>query len=406
MKIKYVFIILILLFSLVCLSGCYDSRGIETLAYVVALGIDKGENNTIRLTLQFAVPKESDSSSSSSQSSNSTIIDVDCSTIESGISLINSYISKKINLSNCKALVISETLAYEGVSDYLYALVNNVELRSDCYIIVSRCDAYDFLSNSTPTLESVPARYYELIVNSSEYTGFTETIHLSDFYKNILSTTAQPIAILGGVNTKQTQKSAANASTADGGYKADETPIETKTSTENMGLAVFAGDKLVGELDNIETLCHLIVSNKLENATITIQNPYDYNTNISLYIGLAKGTKRNVKIINDYPYITCDISVNGYVLGLEDTLDLSNEETLKTLNDAVSSYLEYCINNYLYKTSKNLHSDIDNFGIHVLHNYLTTKEWAASDWLNNYQNAFFDVNVESNVISGYLFNKF
>lgn len=197
MKIKYIFLILILLFSLVCLSGCYDSRGIETLAYVVALGIDKSNNNTIRLTLQFAVPTSSDSSSSSSQSSSSTIIDVECTTIDSGISLVNSYISKKVNLSHCKALVISETLACEGVADYIYALVNNVEFRSDCYVVISRCDAYYFLSNSTPTLESVPARYYELIPNSSEYTGFTQSVHLSDFYKNVLSTTAQPVAILG-----------------------------------------------------------------------------------------------------------------------------------------------------------------------------------------------------------------
>lgn len=180
------------------LSGCYDAKGIETLAYAVAIGIDKGENNTIRLTLQFAVPTSSDSSSSSSaQTSNSTVIYVDCSTIDSGISLINSYLSKKVNLSHCKAIVISEVLAYEGISEYIYTLVNNVEVRPDCYIVISRCDAYDFLNNSTPTLESVSARYYELILNSSEYTGFTETIYLSNFYRNILSSTQQPVAILG-----------------------------------------------------------------------------------------------------------------------------------------------------------------------------------------------------------------
>lgn len=197
MKIRYFFLILILLCSLFCLSGCYDYRGIESLAYVVALGIDKVDNNSIRLTLQFAVPSSSDSSSSSSQAKDSTIIDVECSTIDSGISLVNSYISKKVNLSHCKAVVISEELAYEGVADYIYTLVNNIEFRPDCYVIISRCDAYYFLKNSTPTLESVPARYYELIANSSYSTGFTESIYLSDFYRNILSVTAQPVAILG-----------------------------------------------------------------------------------------------------------------------------------------------------------------------------------------------------------------
>ncbi len=173
-----------------------------------------------------------------------------------------------------------------------------------------------------------------------------------------------------------------------------------------MGLAVFVGDKLVGELDNIEALSHLIVSNKLQNATITIQNPYDYNTDISIYISLAKDTKNTVEIINDYPYITCNVSISGYVLTLEDTLNLSDEETLQTLNSTVSSYLEYCIYSYLYKTSKDFSADIDNFGKHVLSDYLTLEEWEASDWLNNYENSFFKVNVDANILSGYLFSNF
>lgn len=406
MELKYIIIILILLISLFLLSGCYDSRSVETLAYAVAIGIDKANSNTIRLTIQFAVPTTSDSSSSSSQASSSTVLDVECSTIDAGISLINSYISKKVNLSHCKAIVFSESLAYEGISNYIYELINNIQIRPDCYIIVSRCDSYYFLSNSVPTLESVPARYYELILNSSEYSGYTESIHIANFYENILSTTSQPIAILGGVNSSATQESASNPTTLDSGYKADETPLETANHVENMGLAVFNGDSIVGELDNIETLCHLIVSNKLKNATITIPNPNDFNNNISIYINLAKKTKNHVKIINDYPYITCDISVTGYILNPNETIDLTDAETVQIINDSVKSYLTSCISSYLYKTAKEFKCDIDDFGKYVLSNYLTWDEWEASDWLNNYENSFFNVNVNSNIVSAHLFNKF
>ena len=48
-------IILIIIFCLVFLTGCYSAEGLETLAYAVAIGIDKGENDKIRLSLQFAV---------------------------------------------------------------------------------------------------------------------------------------------------------------------------------------------------------------------------------------------------------------------------------------------------------------------------------------------------------------
>lgn len=132
----------------------------------------------------------------SSQSQNSTVTTVDCASIDSGIALINSYISKKINLSHCKVIIISEELAYEGISEYIYTLVNNIQIRPDCNVVISRCNAEDYLNNSTPTLESVSARYYEFTLNSSEYTGYTEDIKLYDFYSDLLSTTCEAHAIL------------------------------------------------------------------------------------------------------------------------------------------------------------------------------------------------------------------
>lgn len=52
---KTISILLIIILSLFSLSGCYSAKGIETLAYAVAIGIDKGENDLIRLSLQFAL---------------------------------------------------------------------------------------------------------------------------------------------------------------------------------------------------------------------------------------------------------------------------------------------------------------------------------------------------------------
>lgn len=38
---------------------------------------------------------------------------IECNSIDSGINLLNSFISKRINLAHCKAFVFSETLAKE-----------------------------------------------------------------------------------------------------------------------------------------------------------------------------------------------------------------------------------------------------------------------------------------------------
>lgn len=409
MKIKFIAILLVMIFCLTTLTGCYSAEGLETLAYAVALGIDKGESDKIRLSLQFAILSNSSSGSGggSSQSQESTVTTVDCNSIDSGIALINSYISKKVNLSHCKAIVISEELAYEGVSEYVYTLVNNLELRPDCNVIISRCKASDYLDNSKPTLESVSARYYEFTLNSSEYTGYTENVTLADFYSDMLSTTSQAHAILGGINTDATNQthSSLEPYETSGSYKADETPIKSATVIENMGIAVFYNDRLVGELSGMECLSHLIVLDEFESATISAPNPYNQESVISLYITADKSPDISVELVNGTPFIECNISLDASILSLDENLDYSDKNTLTTIQEYTNSYLEQSISSYLYKTSKEYKSDIENFGTHVTKNYLTWNEWIESDWLYNYQNAFFTVNVDTWIQSGKLYSK-
>lgn len=409
MRKKIVCLLLVIILSSTSLTGCYSARGLETLAYAVAIGIDKGDgDNKLKLTLQLAVTSDSSSGGGgSTQSQQSTVTSVDCSSIDTGISLINSYISKKINLSHCKAIVFSEEYAYEGVSEELFTLVNNLEIRPDCNIIISRCTAMDYLNNVQPTLESVSARYYELILNSSEYTAYSENIVLNDFYNSLLNSSSSPYAILGGINNKSTQKEYTTSSVYDseGSYKADETPIVSPNGIENMGLAIFSGDKLVGELDGSQTLSHIIITNNLKSAIISVPNPYKANSVVSLYITQNKNTKTSVKFVNNYPYITCDIFVTCNILSLEEGLDYSNEDVLKNIEEFTNSYLQQNIISYLYKTSKEYKTDIASFGKYALKEYLTWNDWSNSNWSANYENSFFKVNVNSTIQSGQLFTK-
>lgn len=396
---KIISLFLILILSLFFLSGCYDARGVETFAYAVAIGFDKGENNILKLSIQFASSGESGKGGSSSQYTDTTVSTVECTTLDSGINLINSYMSKQVNLSHCKIIVFSEEIAKDGIADYISTLKNNTEIRPDCNIIVSRCDASDFLNASSPGLEVLSARYYELVLNSSEYTGYTENITLYSFFFSYSNNYAEPVAILGGINSKNTHKQdkAASYVNIDGNYKADETPIKDKTSLENMGLAVFKRDKLVGELTGIDSLCHLLVTNKFNSASITIPSPFEQNSIIDLYISKNKNSTNTVELVNGYPYIKCYINIDGAVLSASENFDFTKEENFDLLNEYAKSYLEEKITSYLYKTAKDFNSDIVGFGRKLSKNYLTISEFEDVDWLNLYKNSFFEVNVKVNV---------
>ena len=418
-------IILLLLFIFIFTNPYLSSHNIDSLAYVVALGLDVGETNNLKLSLQLYKPTESSGSSSgSSQSSNSLINSVDCSSISSGINLFNSYISKQISLSHCKVIVISEELAKQGISKYLYTLVNNVQIGSDCNIIISKSDSYSFLENSKPTVEKLIARYYESAPMSSLYTGFTEDVTLGDFFSDYTDSFKQPHAILGSINTSQTQdniissnnaKTNTSSSTAsitdntnyendnkDSDYIAGETPITSENNIESMGLAVFYSDKLVGELNALETLCHMIVVNKIQTAEIQISSPVNLNEKIDISLKQNLAPKISLKIINNTPYIKINLNINARIRSMDENSEHLNEDNILKIEESVNKYLEENISAYLYKTAKQFNSDIVGFGKYAVGYFKTLDEWQDYNWLYNYRNSFFDVTVNSDIKSTYL----
>ncbi len=393
-----IFILAVLL--VVASSSYYGIQGIDNLAYVVAIGLDAGKDNNIKLSLQISVPNGGEGgSSSSSQSSSSLVNTIECSSISTGIALFNSYLGKEVNLSHCKVLVISEELATKGISEYLYTLTNDIQFRTDSNIIISKCDASAFLEYSTPELDKVAARYYEIAPTSSEYTGYTESITCNEFFTAINATTSEPVAILGSINTDDTHNTSQDT---DSSYTAGETPITGNTSIETMGLAVFNGDKFVGELNGIESICHLIISNKLKNAQIRIPSPIEELDYIDLYIELKKNTKNSLYLVNSSPYITSNVKITARIHSMNQNIDLDDDSLVANIEKYAENYLKENISSYLYKTSKELHADIDSFGLYALKYFNYLSDWEDYNWLHHYQDAFFDVNVDVDLNSSYL----
>lgn len=404
---KIFIIIVIIAIIIFGISGSYAAANIDKLAYVVALAIDKGTNNNIKLTIQLANPNSfaSESSSSSSQSSASVLTSVECSTIESGINLLNSYISRNINLSHCKAIMISEELASLDLSQYIYNLCNNVEVSSHANIIITKCNANEYLKMSNPVLENFSARYYQIAPTSSKYTGYTNAIPLIDFFNSMLDTCKQPIATLGDINIDSTHSTNTDSTVTnkDSSYVAGQTPITSNNHVESMGVAVFRNGTLVGELNGLESICHMMVSGELQSCNIQVKDPQGHPEDISLNLKLKGKPKYSLTFINGFAYIKVDIKLNVRVLSVDSECDYSDENISKALEEELNSYLEKTILDYLYKTSKEFNSDIDGFGKYAIKYFTTTDEWNNYNWLENYENSFFSVIVDSKLKSGYSF---
>ena len=104
-----------------------------------------------------------------------------------------------------------------------------------------------------------------------------------------------------------------------------------------------------------------------------------------------------MKLVNNSPFITCNVELQAKVLSMDNDLNLTDENNIRLLESAANKYLEEQINTYLYKISKDYHSDIAGFGKYLVKNYLTIKDWEDFNWLENFKNSYFKVNVNTNI---------
>ena len=187
MKKKFRLLTVILIIIISIISGNTNVNGIDKYYFVIAIALDKSDDNNL-LKLSVQIPSNSSNNSKegdSSQSSNSKIYSVEGRSINECITILNNYLSKKINLSHCSALVISEELSKEGIRSYFNTFNNNSELRHSCQILISSEKALTVLENVSTSGEVFSSRLYDYLTTSVNYTAYTEKSTFGTIFKSL-----------------------------------------------------------------------------------------------------------------------------------------------------------------------------------------------------------------------------
>ena len=401
--VKNFFILILTIVFVSAFSTSYSSLNIDNIVVVVAIGLDISENNNLKLSFQFTNPiSVSGKETGGSEQSPSIIYTVDASSISTGINIMNTYIAKKVNLSHCKLIAFSEELATRGITDEVFTLINEVQIRPSTNIAVTKCSAKNYLEHSKPLTENLLPKYYEIFSKSSEYTGFVSNSTIGNFFNSLNCKSCEPYAILGGLTSQNKAPSTNINSQQNYSIKSNESSITGQNRSENIGIAVFKEGKLVGELNAIETLCFLTTKNKVNEFLISVPDSENENEYIDVYMIPNNNSNITIDIINGSPYIKVNYKFDGRIYSMKKNSKYLDNSTLESLSDSCNTYLESVIKNFLYKTSKNFNSDITEFGLFAQSNFLTIKEFENYSWNEKYKDSFFDVTVNTKIRSSFL----
>ena len=448
MKKKFIIILILFVVFITFIAGfsnSYISRRIEHLAYVLVLGIDKGEKARLKISTQF-INVSSSSSGASSDSSQIVLTSCEANSIFSGLNLLNSYIGKEINLAHCSVVVFSEEIAKEGISSEIYSLINNEELRSSANIVVTNCKAYDYINNSKPNLENLTSKYFDTFDITSKLTGYFSNITLGDFFNNLSESNSDPIAVLGGLNStarseenKSSSNSSEESSSSSNSGNSDNINGETSNSnsssqdveeqekqeietnqnnlvagkssivggrgTENLGLAIFSGDKYIGELTVWESICHSLITNSIDTCIISIDDPLFENEQLEIQLSPNKKSKITSNIENGAININIELNLIANIISLNSNINYEDTDTINKISTATQNRLNDELNKYFDKTARKYNIDIDKYYLSILKYFPYQKNFDDFNYKEKLKHANFNCNTHVNIISSLLITK-
>lgn len=428
MKILKLFIVLI--FTVPVLSGCYDYKEPNDIAYIVAVGIDKAENeNVYNYSLQYVRPTQITGGASQEggkTEDTSDIISIEAPSVYSALNVGNHVLSKTLTLSHTKLIVVSDELAKEGIGEIIESMGRNSDIRPNVYFCVSKGEAGKYLKEVKPTIEINPTKYYRLIFenNTSSYipVGDSQKVYLN--YKNKTKQNIIPYvgtakkessssdSEKGGEEEKKSEQSGEEESEEktqkennlsvpinDMGFEhnmkeyiAGNMDIERKNKSEAMGACVFRNDKMIATLNGIESEIYNILNGTYKVGYSVISSKNSPNNPVTIRLEQLNNPKIKVKINGEKINISIKINLEGSFV--QTPTDYFVEKDIITFEEETKEYIKSACMIFLKRTTGEFNSDILGFSSFARRSFLTYDKYLEYGWEEKYKNAEFDVSVD------------
>lgn len=376
------------------LTGCYDRKEIDDYAYVIAIGVEKGEGDMYKFTASVANPNVIGEAKEKAEGALSNISCV-ATDFFSATEIMNYNLSKKINLSHTKLIIFSSQLARDGLKKFTDSFVRELKIRPATLVAISEKPS-EYLDNLKPLLEVNPEKYFQEIFDKDN-ANFSESATLSEVFYATNSKDRNIILPIMGVMENDDEKKPETDEDAYNKNDVSITKVMLKSDNKAMitGIAFFADDKLIMEGTTYEDIFHSFISKKTGKISYTVNVSEGEKDNLA--VSLTEFKKPEIDIdCNGNPKINIKIFADCEVLYLPKSI--AHSKNSKEISDIVANDLKQNITEYLTKTRDVLKTDTENLSRYAKRRFLTYNAWNEYNWKEKYKNAYFNVDAEINVV--------
>lgn len=409
MRRKCAAFILLIMTMATLLSGCYDAMEIDDEVYVIAMGVDIGTSNKVRITIQYPNYKSGGGGNDSGQSDGkggsqnpnmqegSIVHTIEAPTVLEGIDMLSMAISRRVSFIHTKILVFSEGFAKQGIGSYMGGFERFRETRATMSVLVVKGKAEDFLKANQSNIGESVSKSVELLLAQSSLASFFPRVKFYDVYKDMLAPNTQPIALYGGVNDFSSldgNEGGQSPLVTGKGFLPGELPRSGVAKREIAGVAVFNGDKMVGSLNSYETKYYLMITGQYRRGKISIADRHSPDN--AIIFDVHNNGKPQVKAYfkDGKPVIDLVVDLKTEIYAIQSRIEYEKPSLEEDMRSQIKDFLLTGVKNTIQKTQQELHADIFRFGDKMAGNFMTIEEWETYNWLSHYPDATVNVDVQ------------
>jgi spore germination protein KC len=334
-------IIILLIILLPLLTGCYNYRELNDLSIVTAMSIEKN-NDLYKVTVQVVNPKKETDTSKGNQPSFITY-NTTSQSIQKALREMIKESPNKMYAAHVELLIIDEELAKEGISPILDFLIRDPELRDEFYVLISQDK--NILETITPLDNLTSESITKSIKNLNKYLGITSITTYSDLIDAYLDDNKQislPSIKLEGNLTEGNDKE-----------DLEKTNTEAKLVLSNM--TVFKKDKLIGYLDEYQSIAYNFIKDNITNTLI--KSTYDDGFIIHEIIS----SKTKIEVNPKENKVKIKLSGTSSISEVYTKKNLTEYKNIQKIEKIMNNNIEKLIEDSFYNIVKKYNTDIFNF---------------------------------------------
>ena len=359
--------ILLILFCLIPLLGCMQSKNIDEYAYVLNVGVERGTTMPYLVTALVSVPGGTEDTKVEN-----VVVTAEARSFSEAYETLNAAYPSRLSFARASLLAIGEDLARDGAqSAFLDFSFGKPDLWPNLRVVVVKPPIREvfegWVTEADPSLRKIKTAVGDLANES----GMAADAGYSTYLEAVGDKRFDAMLAYAGVNEYGLTEDLVGGEAYP--YVGGSLLVESALKTSTAGSAVFDGDRMADVLDGRHTMEVLMVTDAFRKGEMHFTQPDGRTLRAALY------RMRAPKIRLGHGTATVNLFLEADVLE-PTSLPMERNALKRFLAEQIEAELSQVLT-----ALQGVDSDAMGFGRFRAKQFRSASEWEACDWKSEYR---------------------